>query len=211
MEDVVGRAARSALGLNTQQCTATSSSGERCGNPPIRGGFVCRFHGGNAPSVRKAAQQRLMSLIDPILDYLTRMFIERPPCEVCGRSDADRDPVILRACQLVLDRAGFGPQSSVLIATEPKAPSWTRWLTNAELAEIAVYIDRAQGRMEAGEQMTPDTPLLLVDGVVVEDGPSPTSTEPDGALNPAKVDGPATGLPDNTLQEITHDEGDHDA
>lgn len=42
------------------RCTATARrTGERCQNPRIRGGDVCRTHGGAAPQVRAAAAARL--------------------------------------------------------------------------------------------------------------------------------------------------------
>lgn len=40
------------------RCHATTRAGERCGNPPMRGGRVCRMHGGAAPQVRAAAKRR---------------------------------------------------------------------------------------------------------------------------------------------------------
>ena len=36
-----------------------SASGEPCGNHPIPGGTVCRYHGGRAPQVQAAAARRL--------------------------------------------------------------------------------------------------------------------------------------------------------
>ena len=43
-----------------RQCTATSSrTGQRCERAPIKGGSVCTTHGGRAPHVVAAAQQRL--------------------------------------------------------------------------------------------------------------------------------------------------------
>ena len=55
MEDVISRPAREALGDTKRQCTATNRSGERCGNSPIPGGFVCTLHGGKIPVVQKTA------------------------------------------------------------------------------------------------------------------------------------------------------------
>ena len=48
------------LGDGDRQCTARSKrSGERCRAFAIRGGKVCRAHGGAAVQVRQAAQRRL--------------------------------------------------------------------------------------------------------------------------------------------------------
>jgi hypothetical protein len=42
------------------RCKATSRSGNRCKRRPIPGGTVCAMHGGKAPQVRAAAEQRLL-------------------------------------------------------------------------------------------------------------------------------------------------------
>ncbi len=45
--------------LDRPQCVAKSKrSGERCKRRPIRGGTVCSMHGGKAPAVKAAAEQR---------------------------------------------------------------------------------------------------------------------------------------------------------
>jgi hypothetical protein len=100
-------------GLETRRCTATNRAGERCGRAPIPGGFVCLLHGGGAPAVQQSAKARLLAGADLAIDYLLNLLTPKPPCERCGRSDADRDPVVVRACQLVLDRSGFHPTLTV--------------------------------------------------------------------------------------------------
>lgn len=42
-----------------RRCRATNRAGQPCGLPPIRGGTVCRFHGGASPNARTAATRRL--------------------------------------------------------------------------------------------------------------------------------------------------------
>ncbi|HXG69765.1 MAG TPA: hypothetical protein VNJ04_04035 [Gemmatimonadaceae bacterium] len=58
-----------------------------------------------------------MILAEPALDALLRALKTAPPCDVCGRSEADRDPVVIRAAQIVLDRAGFHPTLAVVQQT----------------------------------------------------------------------------------------------
>jgi hypothetical protein len=42
------------------KCTAKAkSTGERCGKPPVPGATTCRIHGGAAPQVRRAAEERI--------------------------------------------------------------------------------------------------------------------------------------------------------
>jgi len=42
------------------KCTGHNGRGLPCGNRPIRGGSVCSTHGGSAPQVQAAAEQRLL-------------------------------------------------------------------------------------------------------------------------------------------------------
>lgn len=46
--------------MEGRQCTATSKqSGERCRRAPIKGGTVCKIHGGGSSRVQAAADRRL--------------------------------------------------------------------------------------------------------------------------------------------------------
>ena len=53
------------LALRGLRCHARSKrKGVQCGKMAIPGGTVCRWHGGNAPQVRRCAEERLANLID---------------------------------------------------------------------------------------------------------------------------------------------------
>jgi len=41
-----------------------------CGNNAIKGATVCNFHGGKAPQVRRAAQRRLVQMVEPAINRL---------------------------------------------------------------------------------------------------------------------------------------------
>lgn len=49
----------SAAGDDRPKCAGRKTNGEPCGNYPMKGGTVCRKHGGGAPQVRAAAKRRL--------------------------------------------------------------------------------------------------------------------------------------------------------
>ncbi len=86
-------------------CTGTSKqTKQRCGNPPIRGGTVCKFHGGGAPQVKAAAHRReLESLVGPALAEMARIL----------EDSSVPDGVKFSAVKDVLDRCGFKPSTVV--------------------------------------------------------------------------------------------------
>ena len=109
------------------QCTAMSKqSGERCKSSAIPGGAVCLIHGGSAPAVKLAAQRRLLEMIDPAFDALLRAVEE-----------CDEWPTKVRAAIAVLDRAGFGPTTSLRV--EEPGHDYAN-LTSAELKDRAMAI-----------------------------------------------------------------------
>jgi hypothetical protein len=143
-----GPKAADVLPLDLRRCTATNRAGERCRRAPIPGGNVCVMHGGRAPQTIAAAKAKLAAARDFAIDYLLRLLEPRPPCEHCGRSDADRDPVVVRAAQIVLDRAGFGPKATLTVDERQMHVVITlpdngrpRNLPAAELVEDALYLE----------------------------------------------------------------------
>jgi hypothetical protein len=97
-----------------RQCTATSKqSGVRCKRRPIRGGFVCKIHGGGSPQVKQKAEERLREMIDPALAKLLKLVQQ------------DKVPAVaLGAVRDVLDRNQVGtekpaaPQVNVNVFTK---------------------------------------------------------------------------------------------
>lgn len=57
-------------------CTATNRQGNRCGKSPILGGTVCRLHGGGAPQVIAAAEERLKALRVPAVIRLEQLMMQ---------------------------------------------------------------------------------------------------------------------------------------
>lgn len=87
---------------NKRQCTAHRRDGQRCTQSPIRGGTVCRMHGGSAPQVQKSARAYLAEQVQP---SITRLVKERDGAP----KSADR----IRAAVALLDRAGFGAKMTI--------------------------------------------------------------------------------------------------
>ncbi len=85
------------------QCKATNRQGLPCRQPAIRGGAVCKAHGGSAPQVRAKAAQRLLEAADPAAAYLAATVRNK------NASDADR----IKAALGILDRSGHHAKSAM--------------------------------------------------------------------------------------------------
>ncbi|MCB8043603.1 hypothetical protein JM654_03685 [Microbacterium oxydans] len=85
-------------GIDTPRCRYTKRNGEQCKNAPIKGGTICKKHGGAAAHIQRKAQERLQAMIMPALVELNKIL------EAPSTSDGDK----LRAVSMVLDRTGFG-------------------------------------------------------------------------------------------------------
>ena len=60
-----------------RRCTATAkSTGERCQNAAIKGGAVCRVHGGSAPQVRQKADERLEEMAETAAEKMQNRMDE---------------------------------------------------------------------------------------------------------------------------------------
>lgn len=108
-----------------RQCTAHNRLGDRCKNPPIRGGTVCHMHGGKTPLARKAAKERLLAMVEPAFQVLREALA------------SEDETNAIRAAKIILDRAGFGPQSKVVVVDERED---LKNMTSEELAAKAQAI-----------------------------------------------------------------------
>jgi hypothetical protein len=60
------------------RCTAQSKQrADRCEQPAIPAGRVCRFHGGSAPQVRFAAHERLKEMQEPATVRLYELMMQK--------------------------------------------------------------------------------------------------------------------------------------
>ena len=77
-----------------QRCHARSkTTGQQCRQAVVPGATVCHYHGGAAPQVKEAAQDRLRALQHPAIDRLAQLI------------DQDQFPTVaLGASKDVLDR-----------------------------------------------------------------------------------------------------------
>lgn len=168
--DLLGLPARRALGESRRQCTATNRDGVRCGRWAVLGAYVCASHGGGAPQVMHAAKRRLQALVDPAMEALLRALETAPPCSACGRSDSDRDPNVLKAAQLVLDRVGFHPTVALDVArSDGGPPEWGPYVPAEQLAQMIAWIEEAKARMAAAvERQLAEANGDVIEGAVVD-------------------------------------------
>ena len=88
---------------DARRCRGTTRAGNRCRHAAIAGGNVCGWHGGSAPHVIAAAKLRMVAALDGVFVKLEEL-IER---------DDLKPETQLALIKLVLDRAGFGPTSTL--------------------------------------------------------------------------------------------------
>lgn len=94
------------------RCEATAkSTSERCKKDAIPGTNVCHMHGGNAPQVRKKAQERLDRMADDVTadvqDILEDLAEEYDKADLEGKLAIQG--AIKSHWRLILDRTGHGP------------------------------------------------------------------------------------------------------
>lgn len=129
------------LAPGTPQCTAHKrTSGDRCKLPAIKGGTVCRRHGGSAPQVQRSARERFNDAIDPAINLMHKQLQRAANGEL---SVAEEQNLM----KIVFDRTGFVPGKQVNIDGKAKweiaiaeiireAPAELTGVVDAEVVEV---------------------------------------------------------------------------
>lgn len=82
--------------VEKQHCTRIKLNGDRCGNYPVRGATVCRFHGAaKGTPARRKAEEQLRSARDELMEILL------------GIARDATSPDQYRAITWALERSGF--------------------------------------------------------------------------------------------------------
>lgn len=88
---------------NRRYCKAKSvRTGQRCRAFAMRGQEVCATHGGSAPQSKRAAQLRLMALVEPAIATLAQEMVK-------AEKSSDKQ----RAANSILDRAGIARKTHI--------------------------------------------------------------------------------------------------
>lgn len=90
------------------RCTAHNRHGEPCKKFAVNGATVCNKHGGSAPQVRRAAENRLASNADVFMKELIKIA-----------TSADSEAVRLAAVRNGLDRLGIGNKQEITLTLKP--------------------------------------------------------------------------------------------
>lgn len=93
-----------------RQCRAHKKTGEQCKNAAILGSTVCRYHGGAAEHVKRAARARIENATDLVAKELIVIALS-------GDSDATR----VSAIKDLLDRGGLKAPSEVVLSPGNRA------------------------------------------------------------------------------------------
>lgn len=107
--------------------------GNRCALYAIKGGKVCRYHGGNIPNVKKAAQAALAIAALPAAEKLIHIALNKR-----GVSDSDRIKAIIQ----ILDRAGVEGKQTI----EVELSLWQKTLQTVYSATLATEGEGAPGQ-----------------------------------------------------------------
>lgn len=137
--------------FDSRRCTARSRDGNQCRNAAAPGQFVCHMHGAKAPLSLMRARERLQIMLEPALEIIHRALQLAPPCPHCGRSDSDKDYVVIKTALSILDRSGLGPMMKVEMSQREDDAPWTYWVTDDELAIAIDIMHAAQSRMVHGD------------------------------------------------------------
>jgi len=96
-----------------RKCTAHNRAGQPCGKFAMRGGQVCRNHGGASPQALAKAQaaleradMKIRGLAIPAVDAIERLL------------QAESEAVILAAAKDILDRGGLKAAHRIEVDTE---------------------------------------------------------------------------------------------
>ncbi|WP_162564294.1 MULTISPECIES: hypothetical protein [Microbacterium] len=135
----------------TPRCTAHKrGSGERCKLPAIKGGTVCRRHGGSAPQVIKSARERFNDAVDPAINLMHKQLERAEKGELTVAEEQN-------LMKMIFDRTGFVPGKTVNIDGKAK---WELMLIPGE----AGIIREVPAELAAGD---------VIDADVIEDDDDP--------------------------------------
>ncbi|OBF69616.1 hypothetical protein A5753_21380 [Mycobacterium sp. 852002-51971_SCH5477799-a] len=144
--------------VQANRCRAHKKTGERCKNAAILGATVCRFHGGAAKHVKRAARARLENAADLMAKQLLGIALT-----------ADSEAVKLAAIKDALDRSGLKAPAEVVLSQGESKPY-------EDLFDGIASGSRAESRRARG---VPDSADNFAGFEIGTEGPSQPPTQGD--------------------------------
>lgn len=115
-------------------------SGLPCQRGCAPGFTACNLHGGANPSAKIKAEQMLAQARMPACEALFDIIeqSQHDPCVTCGypKHDSDEQKILIRAAQVILDRTGMGPRSTVDMVPQRDGDLDLDLLTDEETARL---------------------------------------------------------------------------
>jgi hypothetical protein len=119
-------------------------SGLPCQRDVAPGFTRCNLHGGANPAAKIKAEQMLaqarMPACEALYDIIERYQLATCPTCLLPTGDIDQQKVIIRAAQVILDRSGMGPRSTVEHTKQTDGDLDLELLTDAEMQEMDLHL-----------------------------------------------------------------------
>lgn len=160
-------------------CTARRQDGEPCRAPAIKGGSVCRVHGGRAPQVRAAAARRLAEgSVLARLEAAGELVADEPPVETLARLiRVTRSYMLILEAEMAEVVALYGPVEELVSAGDGSRPATVSLkaeqhvvldMWGTERDRLAKYVKMASdiGMDERRVQLAEGQARLLADQVL---------------------------------------------
>lgn len=160
-------------------CGAIKSNGMPC-RAQVQTGFTrCRRHGAGTPLAKVKAEQALAHARLPACEALFDIIDmwERDVCPICNYPSGDTDMLktIIRASQVILDRAGMGPRATIEMVKQTDGDLDFDLMTDEEIAELDSLLGQLKqlkttvhARIAAAVH---DLPPAALAGVLVQEVP----------------------------------------
>lgn len=128
------------------QCQGLSrTTGLPCKRQASVGMDYCQLHGGANPASKIKAEQMLAQARLPACEALYTIIEQHQskPCGTCGFPSGDPQElkIILRACQVILDRSGMGPRSTVEMVPQSDGDENLDHWTVEEIANLDYLLE----------------------------------------------------------------------
>lgn len=186
---------RASVRPQKRRCTAHNRQGNPCGQSPVPGATVCKFHGGAAPQTLKKARERLEAAAD------------RMAARLLGIAESENVPayVALQAVNSVLDRVGVTEPKEVTVTVKPfdqllgdvtggSRADYRRATGHPDPEPFSLPIGQADTHRPGGPRVLGET----FDGHLVLDGELADQPEHQAVRDPGESDGsgPSEHQPD---------------